>query len=238
MGERFRPAAVVAAACVFAMWTSPTLAAAESASSCESAPLWKIGAPPFRLSGDNIRTPLNVTTDELQEPITATCCISEEGTVFACKLNKSAARLESEIVPKLQTWFVEPFLLEGKPRVVRVNFPLAGAKPDKHEPVAFGEEMTPPVKLAGRAPSYTRAAVEARVEGTMIVRCVITVAGTLEKCQILEHLPGMTDEIMSALATWKMKPVTYKGKAIPVRYTIPIRLVLPKTDAVAPARAQ
>ena len=41
----------------------------------------------------------------------------------------------------------------------------------------FGAGMTRPEKMSGPAPQYTREALEARVQGLMIVKCVITTEG-------------------------------------------------------------
>ncbi len=52
------------------------------------------------------------------------------------------------------------------------------------EVLPFGEGMTRPEQVEGRDPVYTREALEARVEGTMLVHCVITAEGRLERCRI------------------------------------------------------
>ena len=58
----------------------------------------------------------------------------------------------------------------------------------------------PPERTEGRsAPQYTREALEARVQGLMIVKCVVQLSGKLENCRIIKPLPHM-DEIM-AIAT-------------------------------------
>lgn len=93
--------------------------------------------------------------------------------------------------------------------------------------IDFGPGMTRPVQLEAPAPAYTPDALRARVEGSIIAKCVITVDGTLENCRILKPLPFMEQSVLSALATWRYKPVTYEGRAVPVDYVFNIRLMLP-----------
>jgi len=61
--------------------------------------------------------------------------------------------------------------------------------------------MTRPTRIAGREPQYTREAMMARVEGMMIVRCTITLEGTLTNCRVIKSLPHMEKAVLDALAT-------------------------------------
>ncbi|MHB8879856.1 MAG: energy transducer TonB [Myxococcaceae bacterium] len=96
------------------------------------------------------------------------------------------------------------------------------------EILPFGEGMERPTVLEARPPSYTREALEAHVEGLMLVKCVITVEGRLEKCRIVKPLPHMEKAVLEALATYRYTPVTFQGRPVAVEYVIPIRLVMPK----------
>jgi periplasmic protein TonB len=93
------------------------------------------------------------------------------------------------------------------------------------EVLPFGEGMTRPQRLSGRDPVQTREAREARIEGRMLVKCVITIEGTLESCRIIKPLPHMEEAVLSALRTWRMSPVYYQGRPVSVDYVIPIRVV-------------
>ncbi len=91
----------------------------------------------------------------------------------------------------------------------------------------FGEGMTRPEQTAGDPPRYTREALAAGIQGTMLVKCVITVGGTLENCRIIKRLPHMEKAVLDALSTWRYKPVHYQGRPVAVDYLIQIRLVIP-----------
>ena len=86
--------------------------------------------------------------------------------------------------------------------------------------------MTRPEKIAGRDPSYTREAREARVQGLLLAKCVVNVRGTLENCRIIRSLPHMNRAVLDALATHVYKPVTYQGKPIAVDYVFHFRFML------------
>lgn len=92
----------------------------------------------------------------------------------------------------------------------------------------FTEGMTRPVQLEGRDPQYTREALEARVEGKLIAKCVINTGGRLESCRIIKSLPMMDQAVLGALATKRYTPVMYQGRPVAVQYIFEFRLVLPR----------
>lgn len=92
----------------------------------------------------------------------------------------------------------------------------------------FTEGMTRPVQLEGRDPQYTREALEARVEGKIIAKCVINTAGRLESCRIIKSLPMMDQAVLAALASKRYTPVMYQGRPVAVQYIFEFRLVLPR----------
>ncbi len=91
----------------------------------------------------------------------------------------------------------------------------------------FEEGMTRPTPLSAVSPAYTREALEARVEGTVIAKCVVTTAGALTGCRIVKGLPHMDQAVLSALAASKYQPATLQGKPVSVDYVFTMRLVLP-----------
>ncbi|MFY0525108.1 energy transducer TonB [Archangium gephyra] len=91
----------------------------------------------------------------------------------------------------------------------------------------FGAGMTRPEKLSGPQPQYTREALEARVQGLMIVKCVITTEGAIERCRIIKPLAHMEQAVLNSLYAQRYKPVTFQGRPVQVDYTFNIRLSLP-----------
>lgn len=94
----------------------------------------------------------------------------------------------------------------------------------------FGAGMTRPEKLSGPPPAYTVHAFMAKVQGLLIVKCVITETGWLTRCRIIKSLPHMDDAVLMSLYQQRYKPVTFQGKPIQVDYTFNIRLSLPPTS--------
>ena len=95
-------------------------------------------------------------------------------------------------------------------------------------PVQYDEgTMTKPVYQAGPAPEYTQKALENEVEGTMVVKCVVTIKGEVKNCRVLRSLPYMDKAVITALEKRHYKPSYFNGKPIEVEYTFNIKLTLP-----------
>ena len=93
--------------------------------------------------------------------------------------------------------------------------------------IEFTESMTAPAMLSGPAPEYTQEAIERGVEGSMQVRCVVTVEGSVRACKVVKGLPFMNTAVIEALQKRKYRPALAQGKAVDVFYTFNIRLKLP-----------
>jgi protein TonB len=87
--------------------------------------------------------------------------------------------------------------------------------------------MTRPTLVSKREPAYPREALVAKVGGLMLVKCVITTEGNLQRCRIVKGLPFMDQPVLQALASWKYTPVLFQGRPVTVEYVIPVRLVPP-----------
>jgi protein TonB len=96
------------------------------------------------------------------------------------------------------------------------------------EVVPFGEGMARPKRLSGDDPRYSREALEAEVEGTMIVKCVIETDGRLQNCRVIKSMPHMERAVLDALGTHRYSPMTFQGRPVRVDYTFTIRLVMPR----------
>jgi protein TonB len=83
------------------------------------------------------------------------------------------------------------------------------------------------VKLSGPDPAYTSQALEREVEGTMVVKCLVTIDGRVRECRVLKSLPFMDRAVIDALEHRVYQPYAPQGRPVEVNYTFRIRLQLP-----------
>jgi periplasmic protein TonB len=86
-----------------------------------------------------------------------------------------------------------------------------------------GNGVTTPVLLREVKPQYTADAMRAKVQGSVIVECVVNADGTVGDARVAQSLDGvfgLDQEALKAAKQWRFRPGTYRGQAVPVRITI------------------
>jgi len=91
----------------------------------------------------------------------------------------------------------------------------------------FGAGMTRPQQIAGGPPGYTPQAIAARVEGKLLVRCVITASGEVQNCNVIKGLPMLDQAVLDSLRKSRFTPVTLQGRPVAVQYLFTFNFKLP-----------
>jgi protein TonB len=98
--------------------------------------------------------------------------------------------------------------------------------PPSNMVLPFGEGMNRPQLVGGPEPVFPREAREAKVEGTLLAKCVITTEGALTGCRIIKSLPFLDQPVLEALAQRRYTPVSFQGRPVAVEYVIPFKFKL------------
>ena len=78
-------------------------------------------------------------------------------------------------------------------------------------------------------PQYTRAALDAHIEGVVLVECVVREDGSVTDASVARSLDqkyGLDEEAIKAAKQWKFEPGTKDGKSVPVRISIELTFKL------------
>lgn len=89
----------------------------------------------------------------------------------------------------------------------------------------LGSGVTSPVEIRRAAPQYTTAAMQARVQGAVIVECVVSTSGVCTDIHVVRSLDptyGLDQEALKAAGLWRFKPGTRFGQPVPVLVTLEI----------------
>src|SRR4051812_7191875 len=91
-----------------------------------------------------------------------------------------------------------------------------------------GDFIEPPVFLSGPNPHYTEEALRHNVQGTLVIRCVITSEGEVRECEAKTSLRYLTDTTIAVLQKRKYRPARRNGEPIDVDYTFRINMYVPR----------
>jgi protein TonB len=93
--------------------------------------------------------------------------------------------------------------------------------------IPFGVGMTRPQQVEGDPPAYSREAIAARVEGKVLVRCVINTQGAVQECKVIKGVPFLDAIAVDALRRSRFTPVMYRGQPASVQYLFTFNFKLP-----------
>jgi TonB family protein len=96
-------------------------------------------------------------------------------------------------------------------------------------PIRFvvGGKITEPEKVSGPVPLYPEAARRARIQGVVVLECIIGKDGSVTDVKVLRGLPlGLTESAVDAVRSWKFKPSTLNEKPVEVLYILTVRFNL------------
>ena len=91
-----------------------------------------------------------------------------------------------------------------------------GTGGDVYQP---GSGVTSPRALYRAQPRYTSAAMKARIQGAVVVECVVDTKGICSRLRLIRSLDstfGLDEQALRAAAEWKFVPGTRLGEPVPV----------------------
>jgi len=93
-------------------------------------------------------------------------------------------------------------------------------------PVRVGGNIKEPTKLKAVPPVYPDAAVEARLEGVVILECLISPQGRVAEINVLRGVPLLEEAAIDAVRQWIYTPTLMDGVPVPVLMTVTVRFDL------------
>jgi periplasmic protein TonB len=92
-----------------------------------------------------------------------------------------------------------------------------------------GNGVTLPILIHEEKPQYTAEAMRAKVQGTVLLECVILPDGTVGSVDVVRSLDssfGLDQEAVKAAKKWRFRPGTRLGEPVPVLVTIELTFTL------------
>ena len=92
-----------------------------------------------------------------------------------------------------------------------------------------GNGVTLPRVLKEVRPQYTSDAMRAKVQGTVLLECVVQTNGLCTEGHVVRSLDsafGLDDEALKATRQWRFRPGVRMGEAVPVLITIELSFSL------------
>ena len=92
--------------------------------------------------------------------------------------------------------------------------------------VRVGGQIKEPRKVKAVAPVYPDAAVAARIEGVVILECLIDPRGRVSDIKVMRSVPLLEEAALDAVRQWVYTPTLMDGVPVPVLMTVTVRFDL------------
>jgi TonB family protein len=108
--------------------------------------------------------------------------------------------------------------------------PAAAAQDNDREVERPGRGVTAPKLIKEVKPQYSARAIQDKVEGEVLMECVVKADGTVGDKKVIKSLdPDLDQAALDAAAQWVFEPGTRDGKPVNVLVTIAMAFTLKKT---------
>ena len=88
------------------------------------------------------------------------------------------------------------------------------------------EKISPPELLKKVEPVYPKEAIEAKIEGTVVLEATTNNSGQVQKIKVLKSVPGLDKAAIDAVRQWEYKPIEIDGKPRAAIFTIALQFQL------------
>jgi len=113
----------------------------------------------------------------------------------------------------------------ARPKPERARAISAEATPPS-APIRVGGAIQEPRKVRNVNPVYPREAVQARVQGVVILECTISPTGKVVEVKPLRGIPLLTEAAVEAVKQWEYTPTLLDGVPVPVIMTVTVNFKL------------
>jgi TonB family protein len=112
------------------------------------------------------------------------------------------------------------------------SFPLSSSAEAGSKPVRVGGDVQRPEILTRTAPVYPESAKANKVEGVVVLECVIDEQGKVTQAELKQtsRNQDLDQSALDAVKTWTFKPATVKGKPVAVYYFLTMNFQLDDKD--------
>ena len=129
------------------------------------------------------------------------------------------ARLQREfasLVDQFAKHLTELKALRARQAASQTPSPSRWLSPSGRVPERVGGAVTTPRVISGPKPEYTPEAMQARVEGTVVMEVLVDEDGRVPDARVIRSIPLLDQTALDTVKTWRFTPAQLNGTPVPV----------------------
>jgi TonB family protein len=182
--------------------------------------------------------------DKLQGQVIVRIVVDENGDVESAEVISGNPLLANAAVDAAKQWKFKPYIRNGQPVKAAVKLPFDFAPPADGAPPATQTiiltaptapaHVAPPTRIRVSSgvmhgllihkvvPSYPSQALQVHLQGTVVLKAVISKEGTIEALQVISGDPLLTRAAIDAVKQWRYRPYILNGEPVEVDTTVEV----------------
>lgn len=109
--------------------------------------------------------------------------------------------------------------------------PLSGYPPTvgpllPRDVLKVGGPVKPPQRIVNAAPTYPQDAIDAKVQGVVVLDVIVDAEGVPSDIQVAQSIPMLDAAAIEAVRKWRYEPTLMNGKPVPIAMTISLNFSL------------
>ena len=173
----------------------------------------------------------------IQGVVVLNAVISKTGDVEDVQLVSGHPMLAPAAIEAVKQWKYRPYLLNGEPveveTQIQVNFTLSDYQPPRSAEglLQISESEMRSLRITTVDPSYPPLALEAHVQGTVILNLDINAAGEVDTVAPFSGHPTLVQAAIVAVRQWKYRPYFLNGEPVRVHTSVSLNFALSAESA-------
>jgi len=106
---------------------------------------------------------------------------------------------------------------------------IEGAAPAEPGTVRVRGAIRPPVKTKDVMPEYPRFALQAGVEGVVLLEAKLDREGRVVAARVVRSIPALDQAAIDAVMQWEVTPTFLNGRPTEVQMTVTVTFTLPSS---------
>ena len=186
-------------------------------------PAWPAGVPELRFR-------VHLVLDAGGHVAEARLVTMQAGPTPRAGFEAEVANARAAVLDAVKQWQFDPPLQAPMLLVTDVSSgagePRTAAATSPRQPIRAGGNIPPPRKVYEVKPIYPAEAMDAKVQGVVVVDCTIATDGSVSDARVVQSVPMLDDAALAAVRQWRFTPTLLNGEPVPIEVTLTINFTL------------
>jgi len=153
--------------------------------------------------------------------------VDKSGKVSNLEVLSGPEQLVKSAIDAVKQWEYDPPAQAPALTTVTVNYTLSDPEAQAGVIYNVGGDRRPPKPVYKPEPPYTKEARKDKIQGSVELSLVVDAEGNVTEARVVKALdPGLDQNALRTVRTWRFEPATRNGKPVPVRVTVQVTFKL------------